>query len=463
MQPRSIWQRIGPAFIVGACIIGPGSVTVMSTTGGKYGYSMLWLSLLAGVLMAGFLAVFMRFGIHCEDTFLGLTRKKLGAGFAVLCGISLFLVDATFQFGNALGVTAGMHALWPGCPKLVWPVLFTSLAIIFLFGCKHIYRHLEKMMTFFLVFMFLAFLINLVMAKPDMAAAARGAVVPTIPEVEDTTELFVTLCGLVATTFVIVCAFFQSYTVKAKGWHDADLASGITDTVLASVMFTLVGTVIMMTAASVLHPKFVSGEIDRSVTVSFPMMISQLETAFPGGVAKVIFGVGFWAAAFSSFVTNSCIGGVLLNDGLGLGGKLESLPTKVCATLVLLIGMSTGMYILHVGAKAEREALEAAEAAPATVSAAEATQDEPEAKPQPQKGKALTVRAIRVGQAATLLAVPLGVVAMIVVLFDKRAFKGGMSLFGKAFVLFGAVVLLGVAALMYLKIQPEIVQILGGG
>ncbi|NQT51768.1 divalent metal cation transporter, partial [bacterium] len=279
------------------------------------------------------------------------------------------------------------------------------------------YRYLEKMMTFFLIFMFLAFLINLVMAEPDMAAAARGAVVPTIPDVENTTELFVTLCGLVATTFVIVCAFFQSYTVKAKGWHDADLASGITDTVLASVMFTLVGTVIMMTAASVLHPKFVSGEIDQSVTVSFPMMISQLETAFPGGMAKVIFGVGFWAAAFSSFVTNSCIGGVLLNDGLGLGGRINSTSTKVCATVALLVGLATCLMIISGDSGGP--------------------------------GSGLKVQAIAIGQACTMLAVPLGAIATIIVLFDSKAVKGrGLGVFGKAFVLFGTAVLLGVAALM---------------
>ena len=54
---RSFWQRIGPAFIVGACIIGPGSVTLMSTTGANYGYRMIWVSLLSGTLMAGFLAI----------------------------------------------------------------------------------------------------------------------------------------------------------------------------------------------------------------------------------------------------------------------------------------------------------------------------------------------------------------------------------------------------------------------
>ena len=80
---RGLLARIGPAFIVGACLIGPGSVTLMSRTGALYGYSMLWLAVLSGALMAGFIGLFMRFGIYSDETFLGLAAKKLGRPFAV--------------------------------------------------------------------------------------------------------------------------------------------------------------------------------------------------------------------------------------------------------------------------------------------------------------------------------------------------------------------------------------------
>ncbi|MFW6161704.1 MAG: divalent metal cation transporter, partial [Planctomycetota bacterium] len=68
--------RIGPAFVIAAVVLGPGSVTTMSKMGAQRGYAMLWLPLLAGILMAGFVTLFMRFGItsdksflqHCADT-----------------------------------------------------------------------------------------------------------------------------------------------------------------------------------------------------------------------------------------------------------------------------------------------------------------------------------------------------------------------------------------------------------
>ena len=219
MPKKSLLSRVGPAFIVGACVIGPGSVTLMSTTGANYGYQLIWLSLLAGALMASFLALFMRFGIYSDDTFLDVTANKLGRWFAVLCGITIFLVSAAFQFGNSLGVTAGMEALCgERVPQYVWPVAFTAAAIVFMFGFRRIYGALEKMMTFFLVFMVCAFLVNLVWAvasKPDpvevLGSVARGASIPTLPEGVD----WVVISGLVGTTFCISAAFFQAYLVKA--------------------------------------------------------------------------------------------------------------------------------------------------------------------------------------------------------------------------------------------------------
>ena len=445
MAKPNFLLRIGPAFIVGATVIGPGSVTLMSTTGSKYGYSLIWLSLLSGVMMAGFLALFMRFGIYCDDTFLGLTAKKLGRWFAVLCGIALFAVCAAFQFGNALGVALGTEALIEGVSPWVWPVAFTGAALVFLFGFKTIYFVIEKMMVFFLLLMVLAFLINLVWARPNLPAVVRGALVPSLPKEEIN---WVTISGLVATTFIIASAFFQSYLVKAKGWTEKDLRRGIADTVMASIALTLIGAMIMTTAAAVLYP--------HRGDVNFGVMISQLDSAF-GPLAKLIFSVGFWAAAFSSFVTNSLAGGVMLNDGLGMGGKINSTSTKCMAAAVLLIGMTTSLLIIHNEQKAEH-AEETAAAALAESAA------QPSAAPQAADGKKidLYVASIRVGQASTMLAVPLGAIAMVVVLFDKRAAKGrGLSLPAKAFVLFGCAVLLGIAALTYFKIKPELLLILG--
>ena len=95
--------------------------------------------------MAGFIALFMRFGIYSdrEQTVLGLCGRKLGRPFAVLCGLSLFLMCAAFQFGNCLGMSVALGTLWEAVPRVVWPPVFTIAAIVFMFALKRIYRIVE--------------------------------------------------------------------------------------------------------------------------------------------------------------------------------------------------------------------------------------------------------------------------------------------------------------------------------
>lgn len=436
MERRGLFKRIGPAFVVGAVIIGPGSVTIMSTTGATYGYQLLWMSLLAGGLMAGFIALFMRLGIHGEETFLALTAKRFGRWYAVLAGISLFSAGAAFQCGNNLGVTAGMNALLPGAPQLIWPLLFTGAAVIFLYTAKNIYRVIEKMMTVFLVGMFLAFLVNLVWAKPDLGAAAKGAFIPRLPEGAD----WITLGGLVATTFVIAAAFIQSYLVKAKGWKAGNLKDAVIDTVLASITYTLIGTVIMMTAAAIIYP--------HEGSVYFEDMVGTLEQVF-GRYAVLIFAVGFWAAAFSSFITNALIAGLLLADGIGAGDTLNAPSTRAFATLAMVMGTAAAVLVIRVEEKSFEQAPAAAQTQVAPGEAAadgEADGAKAEQAAATSEKLDLKVTAIRVGQACSLVAVPLGAIAMVVILLDRRNTPGrDLHVALKVFVIFGALVLLSTA------------------
>jgi Mn2+/Fe2+ NRAMP family transporter len=72
-------------------------------------------------------------------------------------------------------------------------------------------------------------------------------------------------------------------------------------------------------------------------------MAMQMEALF-GVYAKVIFSVGLCAAAFSSMMVNSVIGGGLLADGLGLSRSMNDNRTKIFIIAVLLIGMLVAVF-----------------------------------------------------------------------------------------------------------------------
>lgn len=413
--------RIGPAFIVAAVVLGPGSVTTMTKMGGAHGYAMLWLPLAAGVLMAGFVMLFMRFGIASDRSYLEHCARVCGRWFAALCGLSMFYIATAFQFGNNIGVTTALDSLLgggregtPPVPAWVWPVAFNALAIVFLFAFRRVYAILEKMMTVLVAVMLVAFLVNLVFARPSLRGIA-GGLVPSFPEGLD----WMVAAGIVATTFSIVGAIFQTYLVRARGWTRTDFGSGVVDSVSGIGMLTLISVVIMTTSAAVLHPRGLGVETAADMAV-------QLETVF-GAAARVVFCIGFAAAAFSSFLVNAMIGGTLLADGLGLGDDLNGRAARLGSALSLVIGMVVALLVTVWRTLDFAEALVAA-------------------------------------QAGTLLAIPLAIVSVLVVLL--RPGTSGvrrLRIPAVVFVLVGTAVLVAMAALSFTTTLDALRRMLGGG
>lgn len=391
--------RIGPAFVIAAVVLGPGSVTTMSKMGASHGYAMLWLPLFAGALMAGFVMLFMRFGIASNKSFLQHCADTWGRGFAALAGIAMFYVATAFQFGNNIGVSTALTSLLTpagaaeaAAPEWVWPVAFNALALAFLFAFRRIYAILERSMTVLVAIMLVAFFTNLFFARPSLGGIARG-LVPSVPEGLD----LLVASGLVATTFSIVGAIFQSYMVRARGWTQANYREGVADSLSGIGMLTLISMVIMVTSAAVLRPRNV--QIRDAAD-----MAGQLD-ALLGAGAKLVFCIGLWAAAFSSFVVNAMIGGTLLSDGFGWSDDLNSRPAKLCSAASLVIGGTVAVLIQAGG----------------TLSAADA---------------------LVAGQAGTLLVIPLAILATLVVLFHPgRSGARPLGLAAKAFVLLGVAVL----------------------
>ena len=64
------------------------------------------------------------------------------------------------------------------------------------------------------------------------------------------------------------------------------------------------------------------------------------------GVGPMIFYFGVFAAAYSSFLVNSMIGGFILSDGLGLGQNANDKWPRILTIGVLLAGMFVGLYAI---------------------------------------------------------------------------------------------------------------------
>jgi len=329
-RKKSFLRAVGPGFIIASVVLGPGSITVASSIGSEYGYAFLWVVVLAAVSMVIYTSMGARFGVLHTDSFLQTITNTYGRWFAVLIGISAFLSASSFQFGNNLGIGIGMQGL-TGVNEHVWPLIFTPLAIILNFWAKNLYKVLEKIMMTLVIVMILSFMINLILARPDGIAVAGGF----IPHAFSFGQLDV-VAALVATTFVLHGAFYQAYLVQDKGWKTSDLKGSLRDSYMGIFMLALISSLIIITSAAALHPRGI--EVHSAADMAL-----QLETLF-GGFAKYVFSAGLCAAAFSSLMVNSVMGGGLLADGLGLGRSMSEKWPRIFTTVILLAGMLVAVF-----------------------------------------------------------------------------------------------------------------------
>jgi Mn2+/Fe2+ NRAMP family transporter len=411
---RPWYQRLGPGLITACVVIGPGSILTSSNVGVRNGYGLSWVVVVAVIFMLAFMSMGARLGVSSEKSTGTLLAERVGRWFAVLIGVCVFFISSAFQFGNNLGVHFALktYADFP-----YWIVLFNALAIGFLLFSKHLYQALEKLMMIFVAIMLVAFAINLIVAGPRFGEWFAGFVPGGV-------KVNLTVLGLVGTTFVTSAALYQSYLVRQKGWSQNELRDGMIDVRVGAGIMAVITLMLMATPATVFHQDFkiesvvenpgdsleAKGtliiddadpeEFDRvkkraeqeinweTNSPRWTKIYSQIEyEALPdkqktkprefqglpevgksleplfGAVGPMLFFLGVFSAAYSSFLVNSMIGGFILADGLGLGNTPEDRWPRIFTIIVLLTGMGVGLYcILVLHEKSPVELIVAAQA-----------------------------------------------------------------------------------------------------
>ena len=336
---QSIFQRIGPGLITACVVIGPGSILTSSRVGADFGFGLIWVLALAAVLMMVYMTLGAKLGVVAKDSPGEIISQRAGTWLTALIGISIFAISGSYQFGNNLGVASALGTfLKTDSPQMhSWIlvgflVVFNAMAIAFMFTMKELYRWLERLMSFFVMAMLLAFLATL-----GFAIAGRGSDLPAQPEVIASKQFdIVTVIGWIGTTFITAVAYYQAYLVRQKGWGQQQLQSGLIDARVGTVLLSLITLVIMSTAATVLRGR----ELDSVGDVA-----QQFRPLF-GIAGQLVFCVGLFCAAYSSFLVNSMIGGFMLAEGLGLGADPKTFWPRAFTVCVLVIGMLIASPVL---------------------------------------------------------------------------------------------------------------------
>ncbi len=318
---------VGPATLVAAAFIGPGTVTTCTLAGAGFGYALIWALVFSVVACMLLQEMSARLGLVTQQG-LGEVLKQqfqspvLKTAVFALVTVAIFIGNSAYEGGNIAGAALGLEALLPDV-NFPWAIGIIGIAFVVLFQGS--YQVLEKFLIGLVLLMSLAFLATFVMTKPNLSALFAG-LQPQVPE-----GAWLTVMALVGTTVVPYNLFLHASAVKSKWHHASDLPQVRKDTVVSIGVGGLISLAIISTAAAAFFGQQVNIRSAADMSV-------QLEPLL-GSWATVSMGIGLFAAGISSSITAPLAAAYALAGMLDWPTDGKDVRFKLAWAVVLFSGL----------------------------------------------------------------------------------------------------------------------------
>lgn len=321
-----MFKKIGPGVLVAAAFIGPGTVTVCTLAGVRFGFALLWAMLVSIVATIILQEMSARLGIITQRGLADVIKEELAIKWTryLVLGIILSAIvvgNAAYEAGNIGGATLGLEALFGQKHSSLYPWIIGLCAFVLLYIGN--YKLLEKALVSLVLVMSLSFLLTAVITRPDLLAIVKGMFVPSTPK-----GSLLMIIALVGTTVVPYNLFLHASLVSEKWNSVAHLKDARRDTIIAIALGGLVSMAIMVAASSI------PGENIANVMD----LAKGLEPLY-GDSAKYFMGIGLCAAGVTSAITAPLAAAYVVNSCFGWKASLKDAKFKLVWIIILFLGV----------------------------------------------------------------------------------------------------------------------------
>ncbi|MDO4938582.1 MAG: Nramp family divalent metal transporter [Lachnospiraceae bacterium] len=334
-------KEVGPGAVVAAAFIGPGTVTSCFTSGANYGTTLLWAILFSTISVIVMQTMAARLGI---TTGMGLSealrtkyagKKGVLIFLAILVIAAVFIGNVAYETGNITGAVLGAQSLATAFDTSLWKIIFTVIlvGVTFYLLWSGSYTKIEKFLTALVVIMGVLFLVCAIVSKPDWGQVLHDLFVPSAPD-ED--NAWMTIAALMGTTVVPYNIYLHASSA-AKKWKnpEEDIPTSNLDSILAIGLGGIISLAIIICASAL------QGTADT--TNGSTMARSLAPLLGPG--ASVVFGIGLFAAGFSSAITAPLAAAFASSGILGWGSDMKQFRFKLIWIIVLAFGFVAALTL----------------------------------------------------------------------------------------------------------------------
>jgi manganese transport protein len=336
---RSLLAFLGPAYMISVGYMDPGNWATDIAGGSKFGYSLIWVLLMSNVIALLLQSHSARLGIVSGKDLAQASRESYPRFINLFLYVLAEIAIAACDLAEVIGMAIGIHLLFPQVP-LIWGVNITVLdSFVLLFLLNKGIRKLEAFIISLVALIGMSFLIQLVIAKPDMVEVAKG-IIPGIPN-ED--ALYIAI-GIIGATVMPHNLYLHSSLVQTRKFsrNETEIKKAIKfnliDSAVALNLALFVNAAILILAAASFFTNGLNNvsEIQDAHRLLEPMLGSTM--------APLLFAVALIAAGQSSTITGTLAGQVVMEGYLNL--RLQPWIRRLLTRLIAIIPAVITLLVL---------------------------------------------------------------------------------------------------------------------
>ena len=331
---RAIMPFAGPAVVASVAYVDPGNFATNIQAGAKYGYSLLWVVVLANLVAMLFQAMSARLGIVTGRSLAQLCRAHLPRPLVVCMWLASEVAAMATDLAELLGAAIGLSLLL-GIPLLLALAMAGVGTYAMLLLQRRGFRPIEYVIGGFVAVIGLSYLIELLIVPPDWGLFVYHSMVPSLVDA-DAVLLAVGIVG--ATVMPHAIYLHSSLTQNRVRPRNDDECRRIIGYSNREVMVALgLGGLVNMAMIAMAAAAFHVGHAD----------VAEIETAYRtltpllGGAAAAVFMTSLLASGFSSSVVGTMAGQTIMDDFVHFRLPLwvRRLATMLPAFLVVALGI----------------------------------------------------------------------------------------------------------------------------
>ncbi|MBD3787145.1 MAG: Nramp family divalent metal transporter [Sphingomonadales bacterium] len=325
----------GPAVIASVAYMDPGNYATNIQAGAGYGYTLLWVVLLANLIAMLFQALSARLGIVTGKNLAELARDNFPRPIVwIMWAVSEVAAMAT-DLAEFLGGAIGLALLF-NLPLMVGMVITALVTYGILLFERQGFRPMELIIGALVGVIGLCYLAELVIAPIDWGAAAGGLMTPVMP---DAAALTIAV-GIIGATVMPHAIYLHSGLTQARATTHSEaetrrvLGFSNTEVVVALAVAGMVNMAMVMMAASAFHQGHAEvAEIETAYHTLTPLL---------GAAAAGMFLASLIASGISSSVVGTMAGQMIMQGFLHIRVPvwLRRLVTMVPAFAVVAAGVN---------------------------------------------------------------------------------------------------------------------------